>query len=374
MKWYQKAQYAVYILGVLFCSMEINAQVIPDVASEGTNGILKAELIYSLDNRPTPECHASTIEETESGLIAAWFGGTYEKHEDVGIWTAMNFNGVWSHPVEVANGVQNDTLRYPCWNPVLFQPQQGPLMLFYKVGPSPSEWWGMLITSEDQGQTWSEPRKLGESQHGDLLGPIKNRPIQLPDGTIICPTSIEYEDERNNDIWRVFFEISEDNGESWTATDFINDGIEFDAIQPSILVHSDSKLQVLCRTRQQVISQSWSDDNGRTWGSMTATSLPNPNSGTDAVTLQDGRHLLVYNHSTRQGEFPAGRNILNVGLSSDGWKWKPVITLEKQEGEYSYPTVMQASDGLVHITYTYQRKSVKYVVIDPGQLTMNNEQ
>ena len=373
-----QAQYAVFILGLLFCSMEIYGQVktkkyqIPEVAEVGSSGILKAELIYSLDNRPTPECHASTIEETENGLIAAWFGGTHEKHQDVGIWTSINFNGVWSYPVEVANGVQNDTLRYPCWNPVLFQPQQGPLMLFYKVGPNPMQWWGMLMTSEDQGQTWSEPRKMGEGQHGDLLGPIKNRPYQLPDGTIICPTSIEYEDDNEDDFWRVFFEISGDNGKSWTATDYINDGIEFDAIQPSILAHGNNKLQVLCRTRQQVIAQSWSEDNGKTWGPMTSTGLPNPNSGTDAITLQDGRHLLVYNHTIRQGEFPSGRDMLNVAISVDGLQWKPVITLERQEGEYSYPTVIQSSDGLVHITYTYQRKSVKYVVIDPNQLKIDN--
>jgi predicted neuraminidase len=93
--------------------------------------------------------------------------------------------------------------------------------------------------------------------------------------------------------------------------------------------------------------------------------LPNPNSGIDAVTLMDGRHLLVYNHTTKEGEFPKGRNMLNVAISNDGIKWSPVITLERQAGEYSYPTVIQGSRGLVHITYTYQRKSIKYVRIDP---------
>ena len=98
---------------------------------------------------------------------------------------------------------------------------------------------------------------------------------------------------------------------------------------------------------------------------MTATELPNPNSGTDAVTLRDGRQLLVYNHSVRRGAFPSGRNILNVATSRDGLEWTPVLTLEKQSGEYSYPAVIQTSDGQVHITYTYQRKSIKHVVLDP---------
>jgi len=274
--------------------------------------------------------------------------------------------------VEVANGVQNESLRYPCWNPVLFQPAEGPLMLFYKVGPSPSEWWGMLTTSKDDGETWSNPQKLGWSKHGDLLGPIKNKPVQLENGTIICPTSIEYENEKDEDFWIVYFEFSSDNGVTWEVTDYINDGVVYDAIQPSILFYPDHKLQILCRSQQKVITQSWSNDSGKTWSTMTATSLPNPNAGTDAVTLKDGRQLLVYNHTTREGSFPKGRNMLNVAISGDGISWSPVLTLERSEGEFSYPAVIQSADGLVHITYTYQRQSVKYVVVDPDQLKIKN--
>jgi predicted neuraminidase len=127
-------------------------------------------------------------------------------------------------------------------------------------------------------------------------------------------------------------------------------------------------MQVLCRSRQSVIAQSWSADGGGTWGKMTATSLPNPNAGTDAVTLRDGRQLLVYNHTTRRGGFPSGRNMLNVAVSADGTAWTPVLTLEKAKGEFSYPAVIQAADGKVHITYTYQRRSVKHAVLDPGKL------
>ena len=349
-------------------SPSLTAQDIPDLAVEGQGAYVTGTLIYDLNNRPTPQCHASTIEEVDDGFIAAWFGGTHEKNNDVGIWISKNTKGEWSKPREVANGVQNENLRYPCWNPVLFQPDEGPLMLYYKVGPSPSEWWGMLITSPDEGQTWSTPRKLGKSKHGDLLGPIKNKPVQLGNGTIICPTSIEYENEKGEDFWRVYFEISQDHGKTWEVTDYINDGITLDAIQPSVLFHANSKMQILCRSQQDVVAQSWSEDGGTTWSPMTATSLPNPNAGTDAVTLKDGRQLLVYNHTTRKGEFPKGRNMLNVAISNDGVDWTPVITLERSEGEYSYPAVIQASDGMVHVTYTYQRQSIKHVVLDPTQL------
>jgi predicted neuraminidase len=335
---------------------------LPRLAKPGEGALVKAELIYSLDNKPTPQCHASTIEETSDGLIVAWFGGTREKDRDVGIWVARKINDSWTTPVEVANGVQSADLRYPCWNPVLFQPVDAPLMLFYKVGPSPSEWWGMLITSSDGGRTWSRPRKLGENgKIGHLLGPVKNKPLQLTDGTIFCPSSTEHRG------WRVHFELTKDLGKTWEVIGPINDGKEFGAIQPSILTYPDGRMQIVCRSQQQVVTQSWSDDRGATWSRMTATALPNPNSGVDAVTLRDGRQLLVYNHTTRRSQ-PSGRQMLNVALSENGTDWKPVVTLERQKGEYSYPAVIQAGDGSVHITYTYQRQTVKHVVLHPGLL------
>lgn len=343
---------------------------IPDLAKPGEGGYVSGELIYPLDNKPTPQCHASTIVETPTGLVAAFFSGTHEKNPDVGISVTRFENGKWTWPKEVANGVESPSLRYPCWNPVLFQPERGPLMLFYKVGPDPRTWWGMLMTSEDGGKTWSKPSKLGKNKKiGHLLGPVKNKPVQLADGSILCPSSTEYKEGDNTD-WMVHFELTRDMGKTWEVIGPINDGKAFDAIQPSVLFHDNGKLQVLCRTRQDVISQSWSEDGGKTWSEMTATALPNPNSGTDAVTLKDKRQLLVYNHTTKEGEEPKGRNMLNLAISDDGVEWTPVMTLENVPAEagYSYPAIIQTSDGLVHITYTYMRQTVKHVVVDPAKL------
>ncbi len=338
----------------------------PAVAGPGENGYISGELIYALDNRPTPECHASSIAETKAGLVAAWFAGTNERNSDVGIRVARHDGTKWLASVEVVDGTEGEDRDFPCWNPVLFQPGAGPLMLFYKVGPNPRAWWGMLITSEDQGKTWSKPRRLGQTEtlgsNGHLIGPVKNKPIQLDDGSILCPSSTEHEG------WRAHFELTRDLGKTWQVIGPINNGKEFGTIQPSILTYGSGRMQVLCRSRQGVIAQSWSDDKGKTWSPMTATPLPNPNAGTDAVTLRDGRQLLVYNHTTRRGGFPSGRNLLNVALSRDGRNWQPVLTLERAKGEYSYPAVVQASDGRVHITYTYLRQSVKHVVLDPGQM------
>jgi predicted neuraminidase len=97
---------------------------------------------------------------------------------------------------------------------------------------------------------------------------------------------------------------------------------------------------------------------------MTLIDLPNPNSGTDAVTLRDGRHLLVYNHTAK------GRSPLNVAVSTDGDTWQAALVLENEPGEYSYPAVIQTADGLVHAVYTWKRQRIKHVVIDPAKLQL----
>jgi predicted neuraminidase len=235
---------------------------------------------------------------------------------------------------------------------VLFQPKKDALVLFFKVGPSPSQWWGEMVTSNDNGKTWQGRRRLDPT----VVGPIKDKPVQLRDGRILCPSSSE------NAGWRIHLEVTKDL-ENWTVIGPLNDPAKIGAIQPTILQYAGARLQMLCRTRGTgFISQCWSQDAGQTWSELTATELPNPNSGIDAVTLRDGRQLLVFNNT------PKGRTPLNVALSSDGKQWKVVSTLEASSGEYSYPAVIQAKDGRVHITYTYLRKSIKHVVLDPEKL------
>src|SRR5690606_10916558 len=277
--------------------------------------IVTEEFLY--DEAPFPSCHASTIEQTPQGLVAAFFGGTDEGEKDVGIWVVRHNGERWTAPVEVANGIQHEDLRYPCWNPVLYQsPGQGPLLLFYKVGPNPREWWGMLTTSRDGGQTWSVPFRLPEG----IDGPVKNKPVLLANSTLLCGSSTEY------DGWRIHFEITRDSL-NWKRVGPINDASKFNAIQPTILVHEDGTLQALCRTKEQVVVSTKSSDFGLTWSPLEATSLPNPNSGFDGVTLKDGRHLLVYNHTTRQST-PRGRAMINVALSEDGETWQAALVLE----------------------------------------------
>ena len=335
----------------------INYEQQPAPQKTAASPVLQSEFIF--ETAPFPSVHASTIVETPAGLIAAWFGGTREGASDVGIWVSRRVNGAWTTPVEVATGVQPDGSRLPCWNPVLFVMPDKTISLYYKVGPNPRAWWGMQRVSTDGGRTWGEARRLPDG----VLGPIKNKPVLLANGTIVSGSSTESAD--NPSLWRIHFELSSDAGKTWTIArpPVTSGGAELHAIQPSILVHADGALQAVGRTRSGKIFETWSKDNGRSWTPVALTTLPNPSAGTDAVTLRDGRHLVIYNHT------PKGRTPLNVAISKDGKAWEAALVLENEPGEYSYPAVIQTGDGLVHFTYTWKREKIRHVVIDPARLT-----
>jgi predicted neuraminidase len=328
-------------------------------ANEGA--VVKSEFIYT--NAPFPSCHASTIAETKSGLVAAWFGGTAERNPDVCIYVSRNENGNWTPPTAVADGTGFAEKRFPTWNPVLFEPKGGPLLLFYKVGPSPAKWWGMMMASTNEGITWSKPERLPDG----ILGPIKDKPVQLASGDILCGSSTEDSGRK------VHFERTSDFGKTWSVTPPVDDPKKIGPIQPTILFLKNGSLETLGRTSVGKIFESFSKDSGKKWSPMTLTDLPNPDSGIDAVTLHDGRQLLVYNHNIRAGSHNKGRSPLNVAISPDGTNWFAALVLEDEPDApngFSYPAVIQTRDGLVHITYTWERKSIKHVAIDPKRLEL----
>jgi predicted neuraminidase len=330
-------------------------------AQEPVPGVLSSEMIFT--DPPHPQCHASTLAEVEDGLVAAWFGGTREKHPDVGIWVARHGGDGWSEPREVATGEAGDGERQPTWNPVLFRLPDGALLLFYKVGPSPSSWWGMVTESHDGGRTFGTPRRLPDG----ILGPIKNKPVRLEGGTLLAGSSTE------SDGWRVHFERSADGGRTFERS-APPARSEIGAIQPTLLVHRDGRVLALCRSRQGRIAETVSHDGGATWSPLVLGSLPNPNSGIDGVTLADGRFLLVYNHTTTPaGRWGGSRSRLQVAISEDGATWQAAVALEDHDsGEYSYPAVIQTGDGLVHVTYTHRRTHIAHVVLDPARLVLRS--
>lgn len=322
--------------------------------------VVSSEFIFT--EAPFASCHASTIAETPDGsLVAAWFGGTREGAGDVAIWSSRKEPGetTWSAPVMIGDADGDlDGDDVPCWNPVLFQPKDGgPLALFFKQARTIPEWQGVLQFSHDGGKTWGDRRVLPEC----FIGPVKNKPVELSDGTILCPTSTEHNG------WRVHFEFIPDFNKTWSRTEAINTKSEGGAIQPSVLFHRDGRLQAICRNRDGSgkLWQTWSEDEGRTWSNLEPTTLPNPCSGTDAVTLADGRQFLVYNHTNSK---TGGRDVLNAAVSDDGENWRAVCELQHGRGEFSYPSVIQGKDGTIHIVYTWRRKQIVHAALDPAKI------
>lgn len=318
---------------------------------------MKSEFIF--EDGPHALCHAATIEETPSGLVAAWFGGTKEGHKDVKIWSSCETDAGWTRPQIAADGERSNG-HWPCWNPVMVM-EGGTLRLYYKVGNKPWDgWWGEFKDSVNDGAEWGLPQKLPDG----FLGPVKNRPIFTSDGSLLCGSSTEAGGRRG---WRVHFEIRLPDGQ-WIKRGVPESPAVYDAIQPTFLRHGDRSIQALCRNSRGPILETWSYNDGIDWSPLQPTSLPNPNSGIAALTLKDGRHLLCYHPIARRRRF-AGEKLtpLVIAMSDDGVTWNTVCSLESDASDYSYPTVMQSADGKVHIVYTWQWTRIKHVEIDPTE-------
>jgi predicted neuraminidase len=337
------------------------------------------ELIFQPGSVPFASSHASTIVELKGGmLMAAWFGGTGEGNPDVAIWGSRTGPGqpAWSAPVELAREA-----AVPCWNPVLFHTRDGRLWLYYKFGPSPSTWTAGRKYSDDEGKAWSPAEHLPAG----LIGPVRAKPLVLADGTIVSGSSTEAYHS-----WAAWIERSIDSGKTWTRTGPIvppADGIKPGAgddkggdpfrkpepqqssettgiIQPSVVSLGGSHLRFYARSTASIarIVVADSFDNGVTWTGARPIALPNPNSGIDAVALPDGRVVIVFNNTT------TGRTPLNLAVSADGENFKVFDTLEDAPGEYSYPAIIQGGNGDLYITYTWNRKSIRFVRVSLARI------
>ena len=351
--------------------------------SQENSGLIFAPLVsgHALPGTQ-PDNHASTVVELRNGdVLVAWFGGTAEGDPDVAIYGARQHNGRWNTPRELARAT-----HVACWNPVLFHDGKGVLWLYYKVGKSPSTWTGMRKSSTDEGVSWSATEPLPPG----ILGPIKDKPLLLADGTIVSGSSVE------SNKWTAWIERSADGGHTWTkfgpitipeALDLPNAGAlaaegerrhaDHDAstkvntkfnppdkatvglIQPSVVSLGDHHLRFFARskTKAQRIAVADSFDEGLTWTTAHYINLPNPNSGIDAVGLRDGRVVLAFNNSYNR------RSPLDLAVSRGGEKFTIFRELDKGPGQYSYPAIVQAANGDLLITYSWRRQSIKFVRI-----------
>ncbi|MGD9202823.1 MAG: exo-alpha-sialidase [Chitinispirillia bacterium] len=318
-----------------------------------------------------PSCHCASIEELQDGtLLSVFFGGSGEGKTDVEIRLCRKEPGKeWTAPISVAVGTQ-DGKRGPTRNPVVFETFDGKVILFYRIFKIHGYWplYGWMKTSMDGGKTWSEPRRIAE----DCIGPEKNKPVQLENGTILSPTA-NRNDKNNKDNnlngHTARIEISTDNGETWKAMPTIETG-NFLSIQPTILSYPDGRLQILCRAYGGKLPTSWSNDSGKTWSKLEQSILPCNWSGIDGVTLRDGRQFLVYNHVPTKHGSKGSRSRLNLAVSKDGKAWSAGLFLGN--GNYHYPSIIQSRDGLVHIVFTWARKVIGYIVVNPYKITDDN--
>ena len=316
---------------------------------------------FIFDKAPFRSAHASTLVESRSGgYLAAWFGGTAEGAPDVAIWMASRDATGWTAPVEIA--VEPNV---PCWNPVLFYAKSGRLWLYYKFGPSYTWWSAGRRFSDDDGKTWSQIEHLPAG----LLGPIRAKPLLLPDGAIVSGSSVE-----SYGSWAAWIERSTDDGQRWTtfgpvtlprletAPQAMPQGSELlkstGLIQPVVVNLGKQHLRLYARSSPDIAQICVADslDSGVTWSAARPLTLPNPNAGIDLVRLRDGRLILIYNNTS------SGRSPINLAVSGDGEHFKDFAALETDPGEFSYPAIVQGSDGNLHMTYTYNRERIRYVV------------
>ncbi|WP_333819709.1 sialidase family protein [Ohtaekwangia sp.] len=305
------------------------------------------------DNRPFPQCHASTLVRADDGtFLVAWFGGTHEKHDDVGIWLSKGKPGRWSVPIEVAK-----LREEPHWNPVLQKTSAGSIILYFKVGKPIDVWETWYIVSGDNGATWSQAKELVRGDKGGR-GPVRNKVLALSNGTWLAPASNELKG-----VWNAFVDRSEDEGKTWQATPYLTlnrDSVPGEGIiQPTLWESAPGKVHMLLRSSAGVICRSDSEDYGKTWSPVYKTNLPNPNSGIDLTRLDDGKLVLIFN---RDGKNWGARRPVSMAISDDNGKTWPVvkdIEVGEEGDEFSYPAIIHFHDT-VALTYTWKRQRIAF--------------
>ena len=353
-------------------------------SNEWSKPILAADGVLSLDDPNAKLMGLSGLKDdttpaTAGPIIQRFCGLGSANSHSAALADELNYD--YNTKTTRLTNVPAKLKRKACWNPVLFEMPDGELWLFFKIGTTVGDWTGWLAKSKDGGRTWSDKEPLGYATIPDgspsgkqvaLLGPIKNKP-EIINGRLLCPSSTE------NNGWRFHMELLDLKTNAWKyvpveSTEAIktddNKLHPIDCIQPSILKLKDGRLQVTMRTHNAKIATSYSSDNGDSWAPVTLLDIENNQSGTDAVTLKDGRHALIYNNFetlplTKKGV----RTPVSIALSDDGQTWRHALTLEDSPiDQYSYPAIIQGKNGHLYCVYTWRRQRVAFKEIDIKKL------
>ena len=302
--------------------------------------------------------HCSTVAEAPNGdILCLWYAGSYESSDDQALYLARLEKGGcrWTVPERLVwNPAQ------PPGNAVIFQAPGGRMVIIWGRMESSrpirrGSGWGqcslMVRSSTDNGHTWSADEEMPNS-FGWLP---RNVPLTLDNGTLALPVSGEADETHGS-----FLLYLQDDGKTWLRSGFVRGG----GGQPAVIQRSNGELLCLMR-HQPRIMQSVSTDRGATWSAPVATDLKNPDSGIAMTKLKSGRLVLVFNDTDQDDRTPFNL----IQSHDDGATWTDMRTLEADWGEFSYPSIIQASDGMIHITFTYRRYSIKHVAFDEGWLT-----
>ena len=332
--------------------------------------LLKHEPIQLMFGYDTafPECHASTVLPVEDGrVLSVYFAGTCEKHDDVGIWLSEQVNGAWQPPRLLAK--VDDT---PHWNPVIFE-NDGVIRVLFKVGKVIPGWRSYIMSSADGGHSWSTPKPINDDNPAG--GPVRNKPLLLSDGRLLAPNSDE---TKNPAVWLPRVDESTDGGATFTFLaqipinredpDAENYMYGAGAIQPTLWESKPGHVHALMRTTAGWIYRSDSEDGGRTWCTAYRTALPNNNSGIDLVRVRDELYLVL---NPVRGNWAARTPIAVMRSADNGehFEYFRVLAdmqLDEAHGRraaFAYPAIVE-KDGVLYITFTYNRKSIAFCRID----------
>ena len=307
-----------------------------------------------------PSAHVSSICELLGGRMAVvWYAGSREGARDVALYVSSRDAGLtnaWTTPVSAGTheAAGDETFRYvkKVGNAILFAGTNGHLHMLYVTtgfgGWSCSQL--NLKSSTDGGATWSRSRKLGLTPFFNISELVKNVPTPLADGGFVVPIYHEVLGKFSELLWltpgKDGFDVIKTRAFGGRT-----------AFQPALVALNKTNALMLNRTAgaAKKIHATRTSDAGRTWSPLETIDLPNSNSGLDAIRLSDGRLLLAFNDTD------SSRDNLRLAISADdGVTWKRAATLVAEAGaEFSYPTVLQTSDGLIHVTYTWKRKGIK---------------
>ena len=318
------------------------------------------ELMFQPDSC-FPQCHASCILPLEDErILCVYFAGSHEKANDVGIWLSESASHTWLSPRLIAK-----ISHEPHWNPVIFSVQNG-IRLVWKTGKEIPHWKSWTMLSCDGGRTWSDPQPYPDNPAG---GPVRSKPIRLSTGELLAPNSDE------DGAWLPRVDVSTNEGMNFERRAQIPVNLVYPeqldyirgrgAIQPTLWESAPGHVHALLRTSAGYIFRADSTDAGRSWTRAYPLAVPNNNSGIDLVRAEDGRLFLALNPTS--GDF-VKRTPLCIYESCDNGNTfhpykvvddEPVDCFTGESAEFSYPS-LAIKDCTLHLSYTYNRKSIAY--------------